>query len=264
MRWTRRQFIETVGTAVCAATVQGWRPRRPVSAIAVVGTAEDRPYDLGALLGIDEGRRSAELLRRPLEFMVVPAVAATVVTGLVEELYEGGVVGVVTALPAAAQARAEEASAALGLVVVDARASRPDSPHRKGVFRTGLPKAAYARAARAVGAPVAAAVLWDPDLFRYGAQQLNERYRRRFHQGMTGEAWAGWMAVKVLTEAVLRAGDGDRERVMEQLGGSRAAFDGHKGTPLAFTARGHTLAQPLYVRATNGLEEVAWPGGAVG
>ena len=42
-----------------------------------------------------------------------------------------------------------------------------------------------------------APMLWDASLERFGATQLNDRYRRRFGVGMDGPAWAGWFAAKL-------------------------------------------------------------------
>lgn len=102
------------------------------------------------------------------------------------------------------------------------------------------------------------ALLWDDELFRYGAQQLNERFRRRFDTGMTGEAWAAWIALKTVSEAVLRTDD-QRNGLARALGGERAAFDGHKGVPLRFGGPGGSLMQPLYVVGGGAAREVEWP-----
>lgn len=249
-----------MAAAACGSAVLPARARRGSgTTIAVAGAGPDDDYGRGALLGIEEGRRSVELLRRPLELLVVELPTPSPTDHLLDRILGAGALGLVAALPADRHEAVERAAAAAGVVVLDARARRPDSVERPGVFRTGLPEEAYVTAADAAGIPAAEVVLWEPRLFRYGAEQLNERYRRRFGTGMTGEAWAGWMAVKALTEAALRAGDGGPAALLERLGGSRSAFDGHKGTPLAFTAPGGTLAQPLYVIGPGEPREVAWP-----
>ena len=71
--------------------------------------------------------------------------------------------------------------------------------------------------------------------------QLNERFRRRFDHPMTGTAWAGWVAVKIASEAALRHGGR-----LDAAALAATAFDGHKGRPLPFGADGR-LRQPLYV-----------------
>ena len=89
-----------------------------------------------------------------------------------------------------------------------------------------------------------------PALDRFGAEQLNERFHRRFGRPMDEVAWRGWMAVKIAAEVALRGG------ILQQLGDS--GFDGHKGTQLRF-GEDHYLVQPVYVVDAKGkmVEEVA-------
>lgn len=88
-------------------------------------------------------------------------------------------------------------------------------------------------------------VLWHPALGRYGATQLNERFARRFGAGMDEHAWAAWLAVKILSEAWLRARSAEPDALRAYLTSARARFDGHKGAPLYFAADGR-LVQPVY------------------
>ena len=87
---------------------------------------------------------------------------------------------------------------------------------------------------------------WSPDLERFGAAQLNDRFRARFgaDAAMRGPAWAGWFAAKAATEAVLRARAKDPAAVGKVLRTGR--FDGHQGKPLAF-ASGGALLPPLHI-----------------
>jgi hypothetical protein len=100
------------------------------------------------------------------------------------------------------------------------------------------------------GARVAA---WHPSLFRYGAEQLNDRYRARFSgtPGMSADAWCGWMAMKILAESALRSRAETNAALIAWLSSSRARFDGHKGRALVFDASGQ-LRQPLYVITPEG------------
>lgn len=92
------------------------------------------------------------------------------------------------------------------------------------------------------------AVDWHPSLFRFGAEQLNERFHRRFKLAMDEEAWRGWMAVKIAAELALRGGDP-----------GSLIVDGHKGAPLSFADKDHHLVQPVYLVDGKGkvVEEVA-------
>jgi hypothetical protein len=98
-------------------------------------------------------------------------------------------------------------------------------------------------------------VAWDPALERFGAAQLNERYRKRFRDEMDENAWAGWMSIKILVDAALRKGTKDPCALERFLVGAEARFDGHKGVPLFFDPRTRELVQPLFARRAAGEPE---------
>lgn len=91
--------------------------------------------------------------------------------------------------------------------------------------------------------PAARAQVWHPDFTRYAAAQLNKRYRDTFKEAMTDEAWAGWAAVKLLSDTVAREQTADGTALLTALR-ERLAFDGQKGVDLSFRADGQ-LRQPL-------------------
>lgn len=93
-------------------------------------------------------------------------------------------------------------------------------------------------------------VLWGPTLERYGASQINDRYRDKYGSGMDGSAWAGWAAVKFVSEAALRTRSTDPSRLLAYLEAPATQFDGHKGWPLTFRLSDHQLRQPLYASAS--------------
>jgi ABC-type branched-subunit amino acid transport system substrate-binding protein len=95
-------------------------------------------------------------------------------------------------------------------------------------------------------------ILWGPDLQRFGASQLNDRYRDKYHSGMDGSAWAGWAAVKMGTEAALRTRSTSPAKLLAWLESPATQFDGHKGWPLTFRLADHQLRQPLYVAKLMG------------
>ena len=77
-------------------------------------------------------------------------------------------------------------------------------------------------------------VAWHPKLTKFGAGELNERFARETKHEMDEQAWLGWVAVKIVSEAMLRGREVGKIKV-----------DGHKGVPLYFDASGR-LVQPLY------------------
>lgn len=93
-----------------------------------------------------------------------------------------------------------------------------------------------------------AAVEWHPDLVRYGAEQLNQRFERRFGARMTAGGWLGWIAIRIAVDAELRG-----------LPLAKGRYDGHKGAALHF-GDGNRLVQPLcVVDASGGLLGIAPP-----
>jgi hypothetical protein len=112
------------------------------------------------------------------------------------------------------------------------------------LFHVEASDAMYKDAARQ--SPVSKSVkLWDATLEKYGAAQLNDRFKDFARAPMDGPAWAGWVAVKIAWEAFLRAPDTPGTYMVSE----KAQFDGHKGAPLSFRAWDHQLRQPLYAVA---------------
>lgn len=217
--------------------------------IAVIVPEEPSRWLLGARLGMEEARRTADLLRSDLDLVEVdagPDAAATLARQA-----QAGTVVLVTALDGSAWDAVEEGAAALDLVLVDARAARPDPVSCSSrAFHVGLP-------ATSEGPPL---VLWHDSLNRYGAGQLNDRFRRRFGQGMDEAAWAAWLSVKVAAEALLRVEGAGSNEVTAYLTGGAATFDGHKGQPLRFDPSHRHLVQPVYRLDDSGSpQEIAWP-----
>jgi hypothetical protein len=95
----------------------------------------------------------------------------------------------------------------------------------------------------------AAGDVWQPTLERFGARQLNDRFRSATGAPMTSDAWLGWFAFKVLAETVLRAQSADPTVLRLSLAADNTHFDGHKGVTLRFDG-GRRLVQPIYGRGS--------------
>ena len=115
--------------------------------------------------------------------------------------------------------------------------------------RQGRPAPLPARrgVVRSLDASTDSMVLWSSMLERFGASQINDRYRAKYATGMDGGAWAGWAAVKFGAEAALRARSASPARLLGYLESPATQFDGHKGWPLTFRSSDHQLRQPLYI-----------------
>ena len=94
--------------------------------------------------------------------------------------------------------------------------------------------------------------LWHWTLERFGGEQLNERYRRRFSARMDSPAWTGWIAMKIALDAALHAQGSSGAALLRQLADPRAQYDGQKGRPLRFAPGSRRLVQPLYRVAGRG------------
>jgi ABC-type branched-subunit amino acid transport system substrate-binding protein len=98
-------------------------------------------------------------------------------------------------------------------------------------------------------------VAWHHSLARFGAEQLNERFRRRFGAEMDAPAWTAWLAMKIVAETALRARTTQGADLARYLARRDTRFDGHKGEPLTFDARTGELRQPLYVLGGAPIDE---------
>jgi len=92
-----------------------------------------------------------------------------------------------------------------------------------------------------------AAQAWHPDFEKYAASQLNKRYTEQFAQPMDDRAWAGWAAVKLVSDTVAREQAATPAVLLDALR-NRLAFDGQKGVDMSFRTDGQ-LRQPLLLVA---------------
>jgi hypothetical protein len=252
---SRRRFLVAMAGAVAWTRTSVLRAvTLRVGLVAPVGDAA-LGARLGALLGADEAARAAALFGGGVELLdgtdaraLLGAGAAVLLGGfddaecarLVALTGEGGTRALFLNLGATGDALRA--------------ACRPHAFHvapSEGALRA-------ARAAAGAGGAEGAVALWHPSLEKFGAAQLNDRFRARFGRGMSAGAWAAWFAVKAASEAALRARSAEPAALAAWLARPGVRFDGHKGAPLTFGAGDHQLRQPLYlVRATPGGSETA-------
>lgn len=264
MNMDRREFVRAAARNGALLLTAGsdfrFRPSpRPqdVLRIGFTAGAADGPAASaarGVTLGVEEAARTGELFGRTVE--LVAANSADAAAGLL-----GGpapAAALIGGWDEASCGALGELAASSGAVFMNvgcrADALRGDAC-RRGVFHVEASARMYADALAAREGDAAQAVeaaLWHPALERFGAGQLNDRYRTRFGAGMDGAAWAGWMAVKALWEASLRARTTEAAGLRAYLERGATQFDGHKGWPLSFRPWDHQLRQPLYLLAPAG------------
>lgn len=201
----------------------------------------------GVTLGVEEAARTGELFGRAIELRTGDAAEGRVGTDGVAALVGGWDEESCRELGALA-----DSAGVLFLNVGCTADALRGAECRRGTIHVEASDAMRRDAAAgrgAGGADAAGAVLWHPSLERFGAAQLNDRFRARFAAEMDGPAWAGWMAVKVLWEASLRARATDPAAIRAHLEAAGTRFDGHKGWPLSIRPRDRQLRQPLYLVA---------------
>jgi len=217
-----------------------WIAFQPATGASAAGHAAT----LGVQLGIEEAQQTGSMLGRPVA-LAPAAGGAAGGSGSASAVIGGSGAEECETLLAAAE-RGTALVLNLGCGADSLRSAR-----HAMLFHVGASDSLHGRA------PPGAS-LWLPDLDRYGAAQLNERFTARFGEPMTGPAWAGWMAVKIALEASLRARSTDPAALAAALLAPGMRFDGHKGRALSFRRADHQLVQPLYAAGSAGdIEEVA-------
>ncbi len=86
---------------------------------------------------------------------------------------------------------------------------------------------------------------WHPDFKKFAARDLNNRFRKQHQHPMDSDAWAGWAALKMVSEAVARTQSAEPKQILTYLR-EEMEFDGQKGIPHTFRDNGQ-LRQPLLI-----------------
>ena len=207
-------------------------------------TPQMRAAARGVTLGVEEATRSAALFGRTVVMVEGADAARLVREGRVQALLGGFATDECAALGDVAERS--------GVLFVDLGCSADELRGRQcrmSAFHVAPSAAMLEDAAREAGVAGGAAAAWDSRLERFGADQLNQRFRARFGEEMDSQGWVGWFAVKVLWESTLRARSTAPLALRQYLQSDAAQFDGHKGRPLSFRPWDHQLRQPLYVSA---------------
>lgn len=78
---------------------------------------------------------------------------------------------------------------------------------------------------------------WNDKFRKYAAKQVNNRYKENMGEPMTDEAWTGWMALKIVADAVVRTNGVDAEKLTAFLHND-LLIDGSKGLKQTFRPNG--------------------------
>jgi hypothetical protein len=260
---TRRDFVEDACGVAAGVTLAGRRLRVGASSVGSaalpppvalrIGAIDltnasaprARARHLGLQLGIDEAQHAAA--------MFGGSVTLVPLSGTEPPLHGlSALLGGDDPARCERDARRADAAGILYMNIGCADDALRGAGCRRTTFHIAPSDAMYRDALRlahelAGAAADARAAAWDPSLNRFGADTLNDRFRARFHTGMTADAWTAWFAVKVLWESSLRARSADPVKLAAYLTRDTTQFDGHKGQALSFRAWDHQLRQPVYV-----------------
>jgi len=249
MRVNRRAFVRSCAGAAGALLVPWPRPV-PTLRFAILQIADGRTFGDGAALGYAEARQAATLFQKgTIEAVHVFHDALPVkVAGIATLLAKRGAQVIVAGLNDADTRTAALECDRAGAIFINCGA-RNDTLRRETcspfVFHVEASNAMY-ETARGLAPAGTELTLWSDRLEKYGAAQLNDRFRVAEGAGMRSDDWGGWMAIKVVWESFLRTGKADAVSIASYMSTDGVAFDGHKGVPLSFRTWDHQLRQPLY------------------
>ena len=125
-----------------------------------------------------------------------------------------------------------------------------------GDFGRYVPYATYA-ARPVVGTEGLTPEAWHWTFERYGAPQLNQRFRRLTGRSMRGPDWSAWVAGRAVVEAVQRVGRPDPGAIRDHLSSEAFRLDLYKGAPGSFRPWNGQLRQPVLLTTHNAVIEVA-------
>lgn len=102
-----------------------------------------------------------------------------------------------------------------------------------------------------IGSEGLTASAWHWTWERHGAPQLNQRFDRRTKRLMKSRDWAAWVAVRSMTEAIVRIKSVDIQIIRKFLVSKSLTIDGYKGTPVNFRRWNNQLRQPILLHVHN-------------
>lgn len=108
-----------------------------------------------------------------------------------------------------------------------------------------------------VGSEGLSARAWHWTLERYGAPQLNQRFRRGAKRDMRSLDWAAWAAVQSVVSAVKESGSGEIDILISTLRSPDIIIDLYKGMRGSFRSWNGQLRQPVLLTTTNAVISIA-------
>ena len=98
---------------------------------------------------------------------------------------------------------------------------------------------------------------WHWSYLRHGAPQVNSRFERKYGRRMSDRDWAAWIAVKSVSEAVLRRKSSALASIREHLLDQDIKLDAFKGGAYNYRPWDNQLRQPILMATDNWVAAVA-------
>jgi ABC transporter substrate binding protein (PQQ-dependent alcohol dehydrogenase system) len=114
-----------------------------------------------------------------------------------------------------------------------------------------------ARPRPVIGTEGLEASAWSPLSEREGAPQVNHRFERDAHRGMSDLDWSAWMAVRAVADAVSRHAARSQTDLVQALASEDLSLDLSKGTPGSFRRWDRQLRQPIMLHSADAVIDYA-------
>ena len=241
----RREFVRSMVSAFFLAALPS--TLEDSLTLGILSNAPATGFDDGVRMGLSEASRAALLFaRKP----IIPARARDATA-----LIKAGASVIIGSLAAEDTVRIARLCRSRRIVYLNcgSRSNELRAECNEFLFHIEASESMYANAASKM--PGWTIKLWDPSLEKYGAAQLNDRFRATFNRPMDAAAWCGWLAAKVVWESLVRMKGSGAIGIRDHLLLDTAQFDGHKGAPLSFRRSDHQLRQPLYAITSGKLPQ---------
>jgi ABC transporter substrate binding protein (PQQ-dependent alcohol dehydrogenase system) len=98
---------------------------------------------------------------------------------------------------------------------------------------------------------------WHWSYLRHGAPQVNSRFEKVYDRRMSDTDWAAWVAVKAVSEAILRTKSTQTADIVRYLKDQSIRFDGFKGGPHSFRPWNNQLRQKVLLASQYWVVAVA-------
>ena len=234
--------LAVAATVVAPQTLGAPGPDTLRVLVIVADTEADASFTRGIRLGADEASRTGALFGTTIALTVATPASIDSVTGAGASRLVPRPSLLIARGTADQCAPAVSMSARWSIPLLDAGCGIADSQRTPTIYSIVLPPDA--------GAPRAdddsRLELWSATIERFGGEQLNERFRRRFSMRIDSPAWTGWMAMKIALDLSLRSHSTSASSLLAQLADPATQFDGQKGKPLRFDRATRRMIQPAY------------------